>query len=90
MINFIIWLIVGGVIGWLAGLLMGDRGGALVNVVVGIVGAFLGGLIFNMLGLGGSTINNGDFSLGALVVSLIGAVILLAIVNLLRRGTARA
>ena len=88
--NFIIWLIVGGVIGWLAGLLMGDRQGVVLNVVVGIVGAFVGGLVFTLLGIGGSNINNGDFSLGALIVSFIGAAILLAIVRLVRRGTTRA
>ena len=63
--------------------------GALLNIVVGIVGAFLGGLIFNLLGIGGSNINNSDFSLGALVVSFIGAVVLLGIVNMFRRGTVR-
>ena len=88
--NFIIWLIVGGVIGWLAGLLMGDRQGVVLNVVVGIVGAFIGGLVFTLLGLGGSNINNGDFSLGALIVSFVGAALLLAGVHLLRRGTVRA
>jgi len=88
--NFIIWLIVGGVIGWLAGLLMGDRQGVVLNVGVGIVGAFVGGLVFTLLGIGGSNINNGDFSLGALIVSFIGAAILLAVVRLVRRGTARA
>jgi uncharacterized membrane protein YeaQ/YmgE (transglycosylase-associated protein family) len=61
--------------------------GILLNVVVGIVGAFIGGwLISPMVGMG--TINEG-FSIGSLVVSLIGAVILLAIVNLFRRGRVR-
>src|SRR5687767_35374 len=74
-LNFIIWLIVGGVIGWLAGLVMGNRQGAIVNIVVGIVGAFLGGFLFSLLGLGGTNINDGNFSLPALIVSFIGAVI---------------
>ena len=89
MINFIIWLIVGAIIGWLAGMVMGDREGTLINIVVGIVGAFLGGLVFNLLGIGGSNINNNDFSIGGLVVSFIGACILLGIVNLVRRGRVR-
>ncbi|SRR6266498_41888 len=91
MINFILWLLFGALIGWLASLVMRTdaQQGALLNIVVGIVGAFLGGLVFNLLGIGGSNINNSDFSLSALVVSFIGAVILLAIVNLFRRGAVR-
>lgn len=90
MINFIIWLIVGGVVGWLASLIMRTDGqqGIFLNVIVGIVGAALGGWLISPL-LGMPTINQDAFSLGALVVSLIGAVILLAIVNLFRRGTVR-
>ena len=88
--NFIIWLIVGGLIGWVASMIMRTDGqqGVILNVVVGIVGAFLGGWFISPL-VGVGTINQGAFSVGALVVSLIGAVILLAIVNLVRRGTAR-
>ena len=89
MINFIIWLIVGAIIGWLAGMVMGDREGTVLNIVIGIVGAFLGGFLFNMLGIGGSNITNNDFSIGGLVVSFIGACILLGIVNLVRRGSVR-
>lgn len=88
--NFIIWLIVGGVIGWLASIVMKTDGqqGIILNVVVGIVGAMLGGwLISPMLGTG--TINQDNFSLPALGVSFLGAVILLAVVNLLRRGSVR-
>ena len=89
-INFIVWIIVGGILGWLASLIMNtDRQqGTLLNIIVGIVGAFLGGLLISPL-LGVGTINQGDFSIGALLVSLLGAVILLAIVNLIRRGTTR-
>lgn len=86
--NFIIWLLVGGVIGWLASMLMktNDQQGVVLNIVVGIVGAMLGGwLISPMVGTG--TINQNDFSLSALVVSFVGAAILLAIVNLFRRST---
>ena len=87
--GFILWLIVGGIVGWLASLVMKTDGqqGILLNVVVGIVGAFLGGwLISPLVGVG--TINQG-VSIGSIVVSLIGAVILLAIVNLFRRGRVR-
>ncbi len=88
--NFIIWLIVGGIIGWLASLLMKTDGqqGLSLNVVVGIVGAMLGGWFLTPL-LGASTINQNNFSLPALLVSFLGAAILLAIVNLVRRGSMR-
>ncbi|MGE4243271.1 GlsB/YeaQ/YmgE family stress response membrane protein [Ramlibacter sp.] len=87
--GFLIWLIVGGIVGWLASLVMRTDGqqGMLLNVVVGIVGAFLGGLIISPL-VGVGTINDG-ISIGSIVVSLIGAIILLAIVNLFRRGRVR-
>lgn len=88
--NILIWLVVGGVIGWVASLVVGTdaQQGVLLNVIVGIVGALVGGwLISPMLGVG--TINEGAFSLASLGVSLAGAVILLVIVNLIRRGTAR-
>ncbi|HEY8877433.1 MAG TPA: GlsB/YeaQ/YmgE family stress response membrane protein [Roseateles sp.] len=88
--NLIVWLIAGGVIGWIASLLMRTDGeqGVLLNVLVGIVGAAIGGwLISPMVGI--PSINQGSLSLGALVVSLLGAVVLLAIVNLIRRGTTR-
>lgn len=89
MINFLIWLILGAVIGWLAGMVMGDRGSTLMNIVIGIVGAFVGGFLFNLLGANGSNINNNDFSLGGLVVSFIGACVLLGIINLVRRSSLR-
>ena len=88
--NIIVWLVVGGLIGWVASMLMRTDGqqGILLNVVVGIVGAFIGGwLLAPMVGAG--TINSGDFSLPGLAVSLVGAVVLLAVVNLVRRGAAR-
>lgn len=87
--NIIIWLIVGGVIGWLASLLMKTGGqGIVVNVVVGIVGAFIGGYLISPL-IGGGNINQQDFSVASLVVSFLGAVLLLAVVGLLRRGSGR-
>lgn len=89
MINFIVWLIVGGVIGWLASILMRTdaQQGILLNIVVGIVGAFVAGLLLSPF-FGIPTINE-SFSIAAMVLSLGGAVILLAVVNLLRRGRVR-
>jgi uncharacterized membrane protein YeaQ/YmgE (transglycosylase-associated protein family) len=90
MINLIVWLIVGGVVGWIASLMMRTdaQQGLFLNIVVGIVGAALAGWIISPL-VGVPSINEGAFSLGALLVSLVGAVILLAIVNLVRRGSVR-
>jgi uncharacterized membrane protein YeaQ/YmgE (transglycosylase-associated protein family) len=88
--NLIIWLVVGGVIGWVASLMMKTDGqqGMFLNVVVGVVGAILAGwFISPLVGIG--TINQDNFSLPSLLVSLVGAVVLLAIVNLIRRGSAR-
>ena len=88
--NFIIWLVVGGILGWVASKLMGTdaQQGVILNVVVGIVGALLAGWLISPL-VGEGTINQGDFSLPGLLVSLVGAVILLAIVNFFRRGAIR-
>ncbi len=83
--SFILWIIVGGILGWLASIVMktNDQQGIILNVVVGIVGAFLGGLLLAPL-FGTGTINRGDFSFGSLVVSFVGAIVLLAIVNFFR------
>jgi uncharacterized membrane protein YeaQ/YmgE (transglycosylase-associated protein family) len=83
--NIIFWLVIGGLIGWVASLIMRteSRQGVFLNVVVGIVGALLGGWFLSPLA-GVSTINQGNFSAAALLVSLAGAVMLLAIVSLVR------
>lgn len=91
MINFILWLIFGALVGWLASIVMRTdaQQGALMNIIVGIIGAFLGGLLFNLLGFSGTNINNNDFSLTSLLVSFVGAVVLLGLVNMFRRGAVR-
>ncbi|KAB8053866.1 GlsB/YeaQ/YmgE family stress response membrane protein [Janthinobacterium rivuli] len=88
--NFIIWIVIGGVIGWLASMVMKTNAqqGIFLNIIVGIVGAFLGGWLLAPL-FGTGTINSDNFSLSSLLVSFLGAVILLGIVNLLRRGKIR-
>lgn len=88
--NFIIWLVVGGLIGWIASKIMNTdaQQGVFLNIVVGIAGAFVGGFLISPL-VGVPTINQDALSMGALLVSLVGAIILLAIVNLIRRGSAR-
>ena len=83
--GLIILIVVGGILGWLASIVMRTdaQQGILLNVVVGIVGAFLAGLIVN----GGSI--NTDINMMSLLWSFLGAVVLLAIVNLVRRGSVR-
>ncbi|PAX08052.1 GlsB/YeaQ/YmgE family stress response membrane protein [Sphingomonas lenta] len=89
--GLILWLIVGGVIGWLASIIMRTdaQQGIFLNIVVGIVGAFLGGIIGNALGIGGGSINNASLNLTSFLLSLLGAVVLLGIVNMFRRGRVR-
>ncbi len=84
--GIIVWLIVGGICGWLASLIMRTdaQQGIILNIVVGIIGAVIAGLLFG----GGRSLNNGVSS-ETFIYSLIGAIILLAIVNLVRRGTVR-
>ena len=86
MINLIIWLLVGALIGWLASMVMrtDSQQGPLLNIVVGIVGAMIGGFL-----LGGQSINDNAFSVTALLVAFVGAIVLLAIVNLVTRGRVR-
>jgi uncharacterized membrane protein YeaQ/YmgE (transglycosylase-associated protein family) len=84
--HIILWLIVGGIVGWLASIIMRTNAqqGIILNIVVGIVGAFVAGLIFN-----GTAAPVNPFSIQGFLIALVGAVVLLAVVNLFRRGTVR-
>lgn len=88
--NLIVWIVIGGVLGWLASIVMKTdaQQGVLLNVVVGIVGALVGGWMLAPL-FGTDSINQNVFSISGLLISFLGAIVLLAIVNLLRHGTAR-
>jgi uncharacterized membrane protein YeaQ/YmgE (transglycosylase-associated protein family) len=88
--DLLIWIAVGGVLGWIASMIMNTDGsmGISLNIIVGIIGALIGGYLLAPY-FGTSTINSGNFSLASMLVSLAGAVILLALVNLIRRGTVR-
>jgi uncharacterized membrane protein YeaQ/YmgE (transglycosylase-associated protein family) len=90
LVNFIVWIIIGGIIGWLASLIMGNDSqmGLLLNIVVGVVGAFVAGLVLSPL-FGIGTINEGNFSFPAMALSLLGAVLLLGVLNLFQRGRVR-
>lgn len=88
--NILIWLIVGGLIGWVASMIMGTDGrqGVILNVVVGVIGAVIGGWLFGGA-FGASTINEGNLSVSGLLVALVGAVILIAIVKFFRGSAVR-
>lgn len=88
--NLIILLIVGGIIGWLASMIMRTdaQQGIILNVVVGIVGAIVAGFLLTPL-IGGTPITSGSLSIQSILVSLLGSIVLLAVVNLIRRGTVR-
>jgi uncharacterized membrane protein YeaQ/YmgE (transglycosylase-associated protein family) len=88
--NIIILLAVGGVLGWLASIVMRTDGqqGIFLNIIVGIVGAVLAGFVITPL-IGGSPITSGALDVRSLIASFLGAVVLLAIVNLIRRGSVR-
>jgi uncharacterized membrane protein YeaQ/YmgE (transglycosylase-associated protein family) len=90
MLTWIIIIIVGGILGWLASIIMrrDAQQGLLLNIVVGIVGAILGSLLLGRL-IGGGSITEGNFDIRSLLTSLLGAVILLAIVNLFTRRSIR-
>lgn len=86
MMGLIVWLVVGGVCGWLASMVMRTdaQQGVVLNVIVGIVGAAIAGFLMG----GGASLNNG-ITVESFLYSLLGAVVLLAIVNLVRRGSVR-
>lgn len=88
--GIIIMLVVGGVLGWIASMIMRTDGqqGIFLNVVIGVLGAVLSGYFLTPY-LGGAPITTGAFDIKSLVVSLLGAIILLAIINLFRRGNVR-
>lgn len=77
--GYVSWLILGAIAGWIASIIMGKDSemGAFANIIVGIVGAFIGGFIFNLIGTSGVT----GFNLWSIIVAIIGSCILLYIVN---------
>jgi uncharacterized membrane protein YeaQ/YmgE (transglycosylase-associated protein family) len=88
--GLIILLVVGGLIGWVASMIMRTDGqqGIILNVVVGIVGALIAGFVITPL-IGAPPITSGVINIQTILVSLLGAIVLLAIINLVRRGSVR-
>lgn len=84
LVNIILWIILGAVAGWIASIIVGRDAqmGALGNIVVGIVGAVLGGFLFNLVGLAGDT----GFNLWTLFVAIIGSIVLLFLIGIVRRA----
>ena len=79
--NIILWIILGALAGWIASLIMKTEQGLLIDIVVGIVGAFVGGILFNLFGASGVS----GFNIYSILVAVIGAIVLLAIVKAVRR-----
>jgi uncharacterized membrane protein YeaQ/YmgE (transglycosylase-associated protein family) len=90
MIDFIVWIVIGAIVGWIASMIMKTNAqqGWLMNIIVGIVGALLGGWLFGLFGIGGADATENPFSLISWIASIVGAVILLAIVGFFTRGRA--
>ena len=87
--DFIGWLIIGLIAGWLASMIMGRGGyGVVGDIIVGVVGAFIGGFVAQLLGLAGPSAGN-PFSWASLIFAIIGAIILIAIVRALSGSRAR-
>ncbi len=88
MLGWIIAIIVGGIIGWLASMVMNRDAsmGIFWNIVVGIVGSFIGKFIGSLIGVGATLT---EFSIPGLLMSFLGAVVLLGIVNMVQRGRVR-
>jgi uncharacterized membrane protein YeaQ/YmgE (transglycosylase-associated protein family) len=81
--GILLWIVFGGLVGWIASMIMKTdaQQGIILNIIVGIVGAMLGGLIMNLLGFGGVA----GFTLYSFLVALLGAIVLIAIVRAIRR-----
>jgi uncharacterized membrane protein YeaQ/YmgE (transglycosylase-associated protein family) len=84
LVNIVLWIILGAAAGWIASMIMGRDAqmGAVANIIVGIIGAMIGGFLFNLVGLTGDT----GFNFWTLIVAIIGAIVLLFLVGLVRRA----
>jgi uncharacterized membrane protein YeaQ/YmgE (transglycosylase-associated protein family) len=84
LVNILLWIVLGAAAGWIASMIMGSDAqmGAVANIIVGILGALVGGFLFNLVGLAGDT----GFNLWTLLVAIVGAVVLLFLVGLVRRA----
>lgn len=88
MFGFLLWLIMGAFVGWIASLIMKTDAsmGTFLNIVVGVVGAAVGGFLFRLLGFDGGNINSDGLSLSSFIVSLVGAVVVIFLVQMVRKA----
>ena len=84
MINFIIWIIVGAIAGWLAGIVMKSSHGLVTNIILGIVGSFVGGFVLTLIP--GTQAVEPGFSLGHILTAMVGAIIVIAVARFIRRA----
>jgi len=84
MINFLVWIVVGAIAGWLAGRVMKSRQSLIVNIVLGIVGSFVGGFVLTLIP-GTQPVESG-FSVGHILTAMVGAIIIIALVRIIRRA----
>ena len=84
-INIVVWLIIGGVAGWLASIVMktNSQQGLVMDIIIGILGGFIGGFVLNLLGVGGAVTG---LNIASLLTAFIGAVILLGLVRMVQRS----
>ncbi len=87
-VNVLAWIIVGGIAGWLASIVMrtNTRQGCLTDIIVGVIGGFVGGWLLTQLGVGGEVTG---INLGSILVAFVGAVVFLFLLGLIQRGTRR-
>jgi uncharacterized membrane protein YeaQ/YmgE (transglycosylase-associated protein family) len=83
--NFILWLIFGGLAGWIASMVVGDDAqmGLVANIIIGVIGAFIGGFLADKMGVGGQPGAERPTSVKSFVIAVIGAIVLLVILNLI-------
>lgn len=84
LLNLILWIVLGGIAGWIASMLMGTnrQQGTLADIVLGILGAVIGGFLLNLVGFAGTT----GFNLYSLIVAIVGAVVLIALRRAIATG----
>lgn len=83
--NILVWIIVGGIAGWLASIVMKTNysQGLIMDIIVGIVGAFIGGWLLTAIGVGGAVTG---INIGSILTAFIGAVVLLGLLRVIRRA----
>lgn len=84
LVNILVWIIVGALAGWLAGQVMGSRASLITNIVLGIIGSFVGGFVLTLVP-GVQSVESG-LSIGHILTATVGAIIVIAVVRILRRA----